>query len=68
MTTTLQLEVIPSGQLVADVINAMRRHRVLIGAAGKYGQTLKIRPPLCLSHNEVDFFIDALGKSLRACG
>ncbi|WP_417803710.1 aspartate aminotransferase family protein [Thalassospira lucentensis] len=58
----------PSGQLVADVINAMRRHRVLIGAAGKYGQTLKIRPPLCLSHNEVDFFIDALGKSLRARG
>lgn len=58
----------PSGQLVADVINAMRRHRVLIGAAGKYGQTLKIRPPLCLKRSEVDFFIEALGKSLRACG
>lgn len=58
----------PSGQLVGDVINAMRRHRVLIGAAGKYGQTLKIRPPLCLKRSEVDFFIEALGKSLRACG
>lgn len=58
----------PSGQLVGDVINAMRRHRVLIGAAGKYGQTLKIRPPLCLKRSEVDFFIEVLGKSLRACG
>ena len=58
----------PGGQLVGDVINAMRRHRVLIGAAGKYGQTLKIRPPLCLTRSEVDFFIEALGKSLRACG
>lgn len=57
-----------SGQLVGDVINAMRRHRVLIGAAGKYGQTLKIRPPLCLRQSEVDFFIEALGKSLRECG
>jgi 4-aminobutyrate aminotransferase-like enzyme len=57
----------PSGELVSDVINAMRRHRVLIGAAGKYGQTLKIRPPLCLKQSEVDFFIEALGKSLRDC-
>ena len=57
----------PSGQLVSDVINAMREHRVLIGAAGKHGQTLKIRPPLCLKSSEVDFFIDALAKSLRSC-
>ena len=56
----------PSGQLVGDVINAMRRHRVLIGAAGKYGQTLKIRPPLCLKRSEVDFFIEALGRLLPA--
>ncbi|HAI32900.1 MAG TPA: aspartate aminotransferase family protein, partial [Thalassospira sp.] len=57
----------PCGQLVSDVINAMREHRVLIGAAGKHGQTLKIRPPLCLKSSEVDFFIDALAKSLRSC-
>tara|TARA_Y100000782_G_scaffold47559_1_gene53325 strand:- start:86 stop:559 length:474 start_codon:yes stop_codon:yes gene_type:complete len=56
-----------SGQLVSDIINAMRENRVLIGAAGKYGQTLKIRPPLCLKSSEVDFFIEALAKSLRAC-
>ncbi|AXO16220.1 aspartate aminotransferase family protein [Thalassospira indica] len=57
----------PSGQLVSDIINAMRQNRVLIGAAGKYGQTLKIRPPLCLKSSEVDFFIEALAKSLRTC-
>ncbi|MCC9624582.1 aspartate aminotransferase family protein [Thalassospira sp. MA62] len=56
-----------SGKLVGDVINAMRRQGVLIGAAGKYGQALKLRPPLCLDRSEADFFIESLEKSLRDC-
>ena len=38
---------------------------VLIGAAGRYGNTLKVRPPLCLTEAEADLFADALADSLE---
>jgi 4-aminobutyrate aminotransferase-like enzyme len=44
----------------------LRDRRVLIGAAGPYGHTLKIRPPLCLTVDEADFFADALAAALAA--
>lgn len=48
------------------VINELRRRGVLIGAAGKAGNTLKIRPPLCLGQTEADLFLEQLELSLRA--
>jgi 4-aminobutyrate aminotransferase-like enzyme len=38
----------------------------LIGAAGKTGSTLKIRPPLCIARAEADLFLDRLEQSIRA--
>ncbi|ALK10767.1 2,2-dialkylglycine decarboxylase [Blastochloris viridis] len=48
------------------LINRLRERHILIGAAGPFGATLKIRPPLCLSVGEVDRFIDALDDSAAA--
>jgi 4-aminobutyrate aminotransferase-like enzyme len=55
----------PAGEAVVRLIDALRRRRVLIGAAGRYGETLKLRPPLCLSSEEAAFFLDALRLALR---
>jgi 4-aminobutyrate aminotransferase-like enzyme len=46
------------------VINAMRRRRVLIGAAGREGNVLKIRPPLCFTRAHAGQLLDALRDSL----
>lgn len=54
----------PDPDLATAVINGLKTRRVLIGAAGKYGHTLKVRPPLCLRTEEADFFVDALGATL----
>ncbi|MEM6483316.1 MAG: aminotransferase class III-fold pyridoxal phosphate-dependent enzyme, partial [Pseudomonadota bacterium] len=54
----------PCPDLAKGVINSLRHHHVLIGAAGKFGHTLKVRPPLCLSREDADFFIDALASAL----
>jgi len=54
------------GNRVTAVINELRRQGVLIGAAGKLGNTLKIRPPLCLGRAEADLFLEKLEWSLRA--
>ncbi|WP_068113933.1 aspartate aminotransferase family protein [Tropicimonas marinistellae] len=54
----------PDADLAAAVINGLKKRGVLIGAAGRYGATLKVRPPLCLSGEEADIFSDALAETL----
>ncbi len=49
---------------VRRLIEGLRARRVLIGAAGRFGETLKIRPPLTLSADEAGFFLDALRGAL----
>ncbi len=55
---------VPDPDLAARTINGLRRERVLIGAAGRLGHTLKVRPPLCLTLAEADIFVDALARVL----
>jgi 4-aminobutyrate aminotransferase-like enzyme len=54
----------PAAELARAVINGLRERRVLIGAAGKYGSVLKIRPPLCLSTADADHLVGALDDVL----
>jgi len=54
----------PDPALATRVINGLKHRGVLIGAAGKYGHTLKVRPPLCLTAEEADRFADALTDTL----
>jgi 4-aminobutyrate aminotransferase-like enzyme len=56
----------PDAGLATFVINALKERGILIGAAGLTGSTLKIRPPLCFSRDNADFFIDALKAVLAA--
>jgi 4-aminobutyrate aminotransferase-like enzyme len=50
--------------LAKAIINGLRDRRVLIGAAGKYGSVLKIRPPLCFSAANADHLVGALDDVL----
>lgn len=59
-----QIDGRPDPALAKALINSLRERRVLIGAAGRYGHTLKVRPPLCLTQDEADFFVDALAGAL----
>ncbi len=64
------LDLVEAERGVADpaftirVIDAMRHQGVMIGAAGREGATLKIRPPLCLTAEEADRFLTAFRTSL----
>jgi 4-aminobutyrate aminotransferase-like enzyme len=50
----------PAPDLAADISNRLMARHILIGAAGKYGNTLKLRSPLCLTIAEADIFLDSL--------
>lgn len=47
------------------VIDAMREEGVMIGAAGREGATLKIRPPLCLTLEQANRFLVAFERTLN---
>lgn len=57
----------PDQGLATSVINAMKERGILIGAAGLWGNTLKIRPPLCFAKDNADFFVDTLRAILAEC-
>jgi 4-aminobutyrate aminotransferase-like enzyme len=54
----------PAPGLAKAVLNGLRERRVLIGAAGRYGSVLKIRPPLCFSAANAEQLVAALDETL----
>jgi 4-aminobutyrate aminotransferase-like enzyme/Ser/Thr protein kinase RdoA (MazF antagonist) len=56
----------PASAETARLLELMRKHRVLVGSEGRDNNILKLRPPLVFSHEHVDFFIDALDRSLAS--
>ena len=54
----------PDPGATSHLINALRERLVLIGAAGRFGNVLKLRPPLCLSLEQADQFVDVLAETL----
>ncbi|HYP63012.1 MAG TPA: aminotransferase class III-fold pyridoxal phosphate-dependent enzyme, partial [Acidocella sp.] len=56
----------PDQPMASHVINVLRQKFILIGAAGLYGHTLKIRPPLCFRPLHAGWFLERLREVLRA--
>jgi 4-aminobutyrate aminotransferase-like enzyme len=56
----------PDRAAATYVINAMKEQGVLVGAAGAHGNTLKVRPPLCFTRDNAEYFIDVLTRVLTA--
>ncbi|WP_334148049.1 aspartate aminotransferase family protein [Hyphomicrobium sp.] len=54
----------PDPELASGAINGLKDRGVMIGAAGRFGNTLKVRPPLSLSEEEADIFVDRLADTL----
>ncbi|BFM50450.1 aminotransferase class III-fold pyridoxal phosphate-dependent enzyme [Marinomonas sp. THO17] len=54
----IQAQGVPDAERTIQVIDRLREQKILAGAAGKQGATLKLRPPLCLTQAEAEFFLD----------
>jgi len=50
----------PDAAAASYAINALKERGVLVGAAGAYGNVLKVRPPLCFSRDNADLFLETL--------
>jgi 4-aminobutyrate aminotransferase-like enzyme len=54
----------PDPDLARRAINGLHKKRVLIGAAGRHGNVLKIRPPLVFSRENADQLVQSLEEVL----
>ncbi|GLS22579.1 aspartate aminotransferase family protein [Labrys miyagiensis] len=54
----------PDATRAAAIVNGLRERRVLISATGRHGHSLKIRPPMVFSQENVALFMDRLKDTL----
>jgi alanine-glyoxylate transaminase/(R)-3-amino-2-methylpropionate-pyruvate transaminase len=56
----------PAGAETLAVLESAREMGVLIGKGGLAGNVLRIKPPLCITADDVDFALDVLDRALAA--
>jgi 4-aminobutyrate aminotransferase-like enzyme len=54
----------PASALASAIVNGLRERGVLISVTGMHANSLKIRPPLIFSYNNIDRFMSALTETL----
>jgi alanine-glyoxylate transaminase/(R)-3-amino-2-methylpropionate-pyruvate transaminase len=58
----------PASAETLAVLESAREMGVLIGKGGLAGNVLRIKPPMCITADDVDFALDVLDRSLTAAG
>uniref|UniRef100_A0AAX7VSN3 Alanine--glyoxylate aminotransferase 2, mitochondrial n=1 Tax=Astatotilapia calliptera TaxID=8154 RepID=A0AAX7VSN3_ASTCA len=52
-------------EAMAEIFEDVKDMGVLIGKGAIYGQTFRIKPPMCITKEDVDFFMAVFDKSVR---
>ena len=54
----------PANTEAADVMEMCKQRGLLIGKGGLFGNTLRIKPPMCITIDDADFMVDCLDEVL----
>ncbi|MGB6041737.1 MAG: aspartate aminotransferase family protein [Pirellulales bacterium] len=54
----------PASTETADILELTKQWGLLLGKGGLYGNTLRIKPPMCISKDDADFLVDCLDQAL----
>jgi alanine-glyoxylate transaminase/(R)-3-amino-2-methylpropionate-pyruvate transaminase len=54
----------PATRETAEVLELARERGLLIGKGGLYGNTLRIKPPMCVTRDDADFLAECLDEVL----
>jgi alanine-glyoxylate transaminase/(R)-3-amino-2-methylpropionate-pyruvate transaminase len=54
----------PAASEAAEVLELSKQRGLIIGKGGLFGNTLRIKPPMCITKNDADFLVDVLDEVL----
>jgi alanine-glyoxylate transaminase / (R)-3-amino-2-methylpropionate-pyruvate transaminase len=54
----------PANTAAADVLELCKERGLILGKGGLFGNTLRIKPPMCLTKDDADFLVDCLDEVL----
>jgi len=54
----------PATTETADVLEMAKTQGLLLGKGGLYGNTIRIKPPMCITKDDADFLVDCLDHCL----
>ena len=54
----------PASQAAADAMEMCKERGLIIGKGGLYGNTLRIKPPMCITKDDANFMVDCLEEVL----
>uniref|UniRef100_A0A3Q3FWP6 Alanine--glyoxylate aminotransferase 2, mitochondrial n=1 Tax=Labrus bergylta TaxID=56723 RepID=A0A3Q3FWP6_9LABR len=52
-------------EAIAEIFEDIRDMGVLIGKGGVYGQTFRIKPPMCITMEDADYFLAVFNKAIH---
>lgn len=54
----------PASTAAHQLVNTLRERGILTNTIGKFGNILKLRPPMVFSNEDADFFLDVFAESI----
>jgi alanine-glyoxylate transaminase/(R)-3-amino-2-methylpropionate-pyruvate transaminase len=54
----------PASTQTADAMEMCKERGLIIGKGGLKGNTLRIKPPMCITKDDADFMVDCLDEVL----
>lgn len=54
----------PANAEAAQIMETMKHRGVLLGKGGLYGNTLRIKPPMCITKDDADYLVQSLDESI----
>lgn len=56
---------VPDNELFNDMFEKTKDYGVLLGKGGRFGNTFRIQPPMCITEQDVEFVVDVMERSLK---